>query len=181
MQLSRVVAAAVVVLLGGAVVFSLRQVGATDGAAAVRPSRSSATPGVPSTVMTTRPTPRSDQAPPTTAADVGDPAVVAAEGLAAWGRLAASGDLDDVRGLFADDGPQMELFESEPGVGGLPYAVTFKEEERVVTGEEARLSGVVRFVRTGEPTQSFRWTVVLRQSGGEWSIWTVEETQPATG
>src|SRR5690606_31550154 len=127
-----------------------------------------------SIVATTRPPAIS--APPSTGVDDGDLAAVAAEGLAAWGRLAASGDLDEVRGLFADDGPQMELFESETGVGGLPYAVTFEEEDRVVTGEEARLNGIVRFVRTGEPTQSFRWTVVLRQSNGEWSIWTVEET-----
>lgn len=182
MQASRLVAVVIVALLGGAAVWSLRSGRETEPRAVAAPTVSVST--VPASVAAES-VPVTEATPSSAVPRADDPGAVAAEGLAAWGRFAVTGDLAEMSGLFAADGPQMTRFEEEAGgfdrVDGPAYSVTFTEEERDVSGDEARLSGIVRFVRTGEPTQSFDWTIVLHRKDEEWTIWTVEETEPAAG
>lgn len=111
-----------------------------------------------------------------------DPQEVVAEGLAAWGRFGVSGDLATVAPWFDDRGPQWEVLRkeapalAEDAVGNPPYTVTV--EDAVVAGDrrDLRVEARVRFVRTGEPSQSFRWLVHLRRGDeGLWKIWTVED------
>lgn len=113
-----------------------------------------------------------------------DPLEVVGEGLEAWGRFGVSKDLADVAGWFHPRGPQFERFEieaSEEPLGGPPYVVDFQPGDTESLGDEMRVSARVVFVRTGEPSQSFDWVIVLRRDDQRWSIWTVEETDRQTG
>lgn len=104
------------------------------------------------------------------------------EGLAAWGRFAVSGDLDVLEPWFDNEGPQYGLLAAEAArlaasPLGLPeYSVTMSAPQ---VGEvhhgEASVEGRVVFARTGEPSQSFWWSVLVRRSKVGWRIWTVEE------
>ncbi|HSJ35311.1 MAG TPA: hypothetical protein VLB85_09675 [Acidimicrobiia bacterium] len=107
-----------------------------------------------------------------------DPVAVIRQGLAAWGRFAASRDLDDVEPWFAVEGPQYLQFIEEaataPAVGGPAYSVTFDPLE-VDAADPDRIRGRVVFVRTGEASQGFDWWIVLRRLDSRLQIWTVEE------
>ncbi len=108
-----------------------------------------------------------------------EPIDVARRGLEAWGRFAASGDLDEVASWFSS-GPQWERFVEETkrgGVDGVAYSVSLTEVEVSEVEDEAVVLGRVVFVRTGEAAQVFRWRIVLVFEGREWRIWTVEEAE----
>lgn len=107
-----------------------------------------------------------------------EPVEVARGGLAAWGRFAASSDLDEVAPWFSPEGPQWERFVEEgegEGVGPPAYIVSLTDQEVSETGREVIVTGRVVFTRTGEASQSYRWRIVLVSDGDEWRIWTVEE------
>lgn len=111
----------------------------------------------------------------------GDVLSVVEEAMAAWGRFAVSGDLDEVEPFFAVDGPQYRLFVEESATlaaappGPPPYRVVVEIADVMRDAAETQVEARVRFVRTGEPSQSFRWIIVVRGVGGEWKVWTVEE------
>lgn len=92
-----------------------------------------------------------------------------------------TGELGEVDTWFIAGGPQFEQFQeeavdlAEDPPGDPPYTVTVGEPEAEVTDGEARVRARVVFVRTGEPSQSFDWVVVLHRVGEGWRIWTVEE------
>lgn len=101
--------------------------------------------------------------------------------MAAWGRFAVSGDLQELGGWFAVDGPQYRQFEGEAKqlasdpIGPPAYSVVV-EDLRVERSEgEARAGGRFVFVRTGEASRSYSWVVVLTRGGGRWVVWTVLE------
>lgn len=110
------------------------------------------------------------------AVDLG-PVAVVEEGLAAWGRFAASRDMADVEAWFEHDGPQYRQFraETDDASSTRRYTVTSEIIESEETGDEARVRVDAMFIRTGEPSQRFRWVVVLRNRADGWRIWTVEE------
>lgn len=118
---------------------------------------------------------------PTPVTGQGDVVSVVEEAMAAWGRFAVSGDLDEVEPFFVVDGPQYRLFVEESATlaaaapGPPPYRVLVETFEVLKDAGEERVTARVRFVRTGEPSQSFRWVIVVRRVGGEWKVWTVEE------
>lgn len=107
-----------------------------------------------------------------------DPVAVIRHGLAAWGRFAASRDLDEVEPWFAVEGPQylqfIEEADTAPAVGGPAYSVTFDPLE-IDAADPDRIRGRVVFVRTGEASQGFDWWIVLRRLDSRLQIWTVEE------
>lgn len=109
------------------------------------------------------------------------------EAMAAWGRFAAGGDLSEVEDWFSADGPQFRRFTEEapalltkPG-GEHSYRVTVSELEVVERGDTAEASARVVFVRTGEPSQPFRWDFDLRRSVAGWKVWTVSEADGQRG
>lgn len=103
-------------------------------------------------------------------------------GLAAWGRFAVTGDLSVLKPWFDVDGPQYRQLAAEAeelaavALGPPPYSVVMSDavvvEEAVA---EVRVRGRVVFVRTGEPSQSFDWEVVVRGAAGQRRIWTVND------
>lgn len=117
----------------------------------------------------------------------GDVPRVVEEALAAWGRFAVSGDLDEVEPFFVVDGPQYRLFVEEAVTlagsppGPPPYRVLVEIFDVVRDVAEVRVEARVRFVRTGEPSQSFRWVIVVRRIGHDWKVWTVEEGDAGSG
>lgn len=112
---------------------------------------------------------------------------VVEEAMAAWGRFAVSGDLEEVEPFFVVDGPQYRQFVEEAAAlavappGPPPYRVLVETSNVVRDAAEAQVEAGVRFVRTGEPSQSFRWVVVLRIVGDDWKVWTVEEEHSTGG
>lgn len=101
--------------------------------------------------------------------------------MRAWGRFAVEGDLAEVAGWFATDGPQYRQFEKEAEalaaepVGPPAYAVLTEDLEVEEAGDEAQARGRFVFVRTGEVSQSFQWVIVLIRVEERWLVWTVEE------
>lgn len=103
------------------------------------------------------------------------------EGMSAWGRFAVSGDLETVEPWFSTRGPQWRQFEqeapalAEQPLGEPPYSVVVEVGE--MSGEDSlrRVEARVTWVRTGEPSQTYDWVVVMRRTQGDWRIWTVEE------
>lgn len=134
---------------------------------------------VPSTMATPHP-----RLPSTAPPSSPDARTVLSDGLAAWGRFAVTGNLDTVAPWFSDEGPQWERFASEaPGLaadplGDPPYRVMVEASNMTGDAGEMRVDARVRFVRTGEPSQSFRWQILLRKQSDGWRIWTVEEADP---
>lgn len=122
--------------------------------------------------------------PSTVPASPPDPRTVLSDGLEAWGRFGVTGDLDTLAPWFSSDGPQWERFESEAPelsadpLGDPPYRVTVEAGDLKGDAEEMTVVGRVTFVRTGEPSQTFRWRIVLRNETDGWRIWTVEEAGP---
>lgn len=171
---SRVAAVAVVLALAGGVALASRQ---SDDQSA--PSTAVST--IASTGSTTTSTTSLTVEPvATTLASTGEPTAVIAGGLAAWGEFAVTGDLGGLEPWFDPAGPQFDRFREEAPdlgadpLGDPPYTVTFEESDREVSDDEIRVHARVVFVRTGEPSQSFNWVIVLRQAE-TWQIWTVEE------
>jgi hypothetical protein len=129
-----------------------------------------------STTVTTPAAATSTSAPVTGERDV---LSVVEEAMAAWGRFAVSGDLDEVEPFFAVDGPQYRLFVEEAVAlavappGPPPYRVSVETSDLVGDAAEARVEARVRFIRTGEPSQSFRWVIVVRRVGDDWKVWSV--------
>ncbi len=165
-------AVAGMLLLGVLVVVVLPAVtggsAATPGATAV--TRSRATPG--NTVPVAKEDPR---------------IAAAREALNAWGEFALTGSLDVLVGRLAPDGPQYRLLADEakrlseqPMVGPV-YAITM--EAATVTGSgstETVIAATVRWSRSGEVGQSYRWELVLRPDDhGRWFLWTVRDRSTA--
>lgn len=117
------------------------------------------------------------------APDAGPRAVVEA-GLAAWGRFAVSGHLAELEPWFDPEGPQYGLLAAEaPELADAPlgapaYSVVMSDPVVYSSVSETLVEGRVVFARTGEPSQSWRWRVVLRARDGSWRIWTVEDLAP---
>lgn len=103
------------------------------------------------------------------------------EGLAAWGRFAVSGDLGELEPWFDHDGPQYGRLASEAKelaaqpLGPPPYSVVMFDPVVEAVGDEVRVSGRVVFARTGEPSQSFDWRLIVRGPVHDRRIWTVED------
>lgn len=99
--------------------------------------------------------------------------------MAAWGRFAVTGDLEEVSPWFAPDGPQYRQFEEEAEmlssapIGPPPYTVLVEDLHVEEWDGGARAEGGFVFVRTGEPSQSFHWVIELTRRGGRWQVWTV--------
>lgn len=111
-----------------------------------------------------------------------DALIVIEEGLAAWGRFAVTGDVDSLQPWFDVDGPQHVLLVKEAAklaadpLGAPAYSVVMADPRREHGGgDRTRVTGRVVFARTGEPSQSFNWGIVLHRSATGWRIWTVEE------
>lgn len=104
------------------------------------------------------------------------------EALTAWGRFGVTGDLEEVAPWFITEGPQYQTFVEEAAVisarppGPPPYTVTASEVKVEKTDGEIRVSARVVFIRTGEPSQVFRWVIVLRRRADGWRVWTVEDS-----
>lgn len=181
---SRLAGAVVVLLVGGAAFVGIdhgRGRSAEMTPSVVQPVRREAALAIPSST-TVRSTPTTTA--PTTFATrlASDPMTVVHEGIEAWGLFAVTGDLSVVQPWFSLAGPQYELFEREArgnagiALGGEPYAVTLQDETLTEAGDTAQVRGRVVFVRTGEPSQPFRWTIDLVWESERWLIWTVSET-----
>ena len=176
----RAAGAVLVVLLGGVIATVVNAPTTTDPVQTFTDegtSRQDAAPARQSStdVTTTRP---AYTVGVTSAPSLDSPESVTREALAAWGRFAASGDLAVVRAWFALDGPQYGRFAKEArwgGVGGDPYAVTLEVIDELTLPGSAQVTGRVVFVRTGEPSQSFRWSIELVRGDGRWLVWTVDE------
>lgn len=152
---------------------------------------SAATTAVPPTTTTQSPTttteaPSTSVAPTTTVAATSStiavsPIVAAREALTAWGRFAVSGDLDRLEGFLHPDGPQFEQLAAEAGtladepLGPPPYTVMLVGPRIVELGPSgAVVRGGVKFARQGEPTQRYRWDLVMVPGeDGDWLLWTV--------
>ncbi len=108
------------------------------------------------------------------------PAVEAA--LVAWGEFAVTGDLDLVATTFDRAGPQYAQLRSEAPalaadpLGPPPYVFTLSEASLHRPAlDRAVVVGDVTLDRLEEPTQSFRWRIVMNWVGGEWLLWTVRD------
>lgn len=177
----RVAAAAVVAALAAALAWTgvLDHSPPRDPPGSVAPS---APPSVPVTVRSpsTVATRRADRPIVRTTAVERDVLTVVTEGLAAWGQFAVSGDLAHVAPWFDAGGPQFAQFEDEAGnlsiepLGNPPYTVLLEDPVVDRIGADAAVVGRVIFVRTGEPSQSFHWRLVVREGIDGPKIWTVE-------
>lgn len=102
--------------------------------------------------------------------------------LAAWGEFVADGDLERLKPLFAEDGPQFQQLAGEaPGLVGNPgpsYTVTTEDESVTAVDEaEAVVTANVIWRRPAEEDQEYRWKVVLRRADNDrWLLWTVRES-----
>lgn len=190
-------AVAFLALLAGALVWVVVVGGADEASsdttgivAVVTPA--SAVPSPPSSVSTT--TTASTAAPTTlpptvltfppppvevTLADV-LPAVDAA--FAAWGEFAVTGDLDLVESTFDAAGPQYTQLRGEAPalsadpLGPPPYVFTVIDPRlRRPDPDRAVVVGDVTVDRPEEPTQTFRWRIVMSWVGGDWRLWTVDD------
>lgn len=184
MRPARLVAAALIATLAGGAAYVIGR----EGTSVPVPDRTDIAP-VTTVTSHRRPVPNSTLAPdpplPSTEAPSSpDPRTVLSDGLAAWGRFAVTGDLDMVAPWFSSDGPQWERFESEAPdlsadpLGDPPYRVTVEAGDPEGDANEMTVEGRVTFVRTGEPSQTFRWRIVLRNETDGWRIWTAEEAAP---
>lgn len=175
-------ALAMTALLALAVVGAWRSGEQRDDAAAPESRTTVTPPPSPSAPTTVRST-MADTTAVKATVPPGEQDVVAVirQGLAAWGRFAASGDLGEVEPWFAVEGPQYLQFIEEagaaPAVGGPAYRVTFDPLE-VDGADPDRIRGRVVFVRTGEASQGFDWWIVLRRLDSRLQIWTVEQGRP---
>jgi len=107
------------------------------------------------------------------------------EALEAWAAFAGSGDASVLAGHFHPGGPQAALLLQEARslrvLGGSgPYRFQMSGA-RVLDTERGRtvLTGV-RFTGPGG-SNTWRWEIVLRQSGGRWLVWTVVDVGEAMG
>lgn len=177
----RLVAAMVIAALAGGAVYAAGLERASVPAPAMSDTASASTATshrrpVPSTAAVPAP-PLLSTAPPS----LPDARAVLSDGLAAWGRFAVTGDLDTVAPWFSSEGPQWERFVTEAPeltadpLGDPPYRVMVEASDMTGGAGEMRVDARVTFVRTGEPSQTFRWRIVLREQGDRWRIWTVEE------
>lgn len=168
------VAGAVLVALAGGVALASRPEGVRSPPSTTITTTTSSS----STTVSTTTTPR--EIPSSTLASTSEPIAVVNAGLEAWGEFAVTGDLEVLEPWFDPDGPQFAQFRTEASTlssvppGDPPYSVTFEEIGQETVEGEIRLHGRVVFVRTGEPSQSFDWVIVLRE-GETWQIWTIEE------
>jgi hypothetical protein len=109
--------------------------------------------------------------------------------LDAWARFADSGDVDHLGVAFDRGGPQFARLQSEarvlatrPAAGarysftatGLRVSPRGQDEERVVEAD-------VVVSRAGETDQRFAWQLVMRNSEGQWRLWTVRDRVGADG
>lgn len=175
---ARLVAGGVV---AGLVALAIAAAGSSSPAPATVPAAQSTSTSRVQTTVSVAPQPVETLAATTSARPTvaSDPLVVTEAGLAGWGRFAVSGDLAQLAPWFDPAGPQFELLAAEaPGLveessGSPPYAVTLFDPVVEEEGDTATIGGRVVWARTGEPSQSHDWRIVLRQRDGAWSIWTV--------
>lgn len=162
----------VVAGLAGTLAFSWPPSGEeTDAPESVPVIPATATTASATTITVTTVAPATGSSPPSTAPL--SVLEIVEEGLSAWGRFATSGDLGEMTPWFHADGPQYARFVEEASdllaspLGPPHYSVILTEEET----EGSVVTGRVVFARTGEPSQSFRWRIVVRDR----QIWTVAE------
>ena len=106
--------------------------------------------------------------------------------LGDWGRFGVSGDLNLVKASFWTNGPQYKLLATESSklkrdpIGPPPYNFVLEDPVTVLPVDKGQVvRGVVKSVRQGQPTRSFRWDIYMRQdpsAGGRWRLWTVTNT-----
>ncbi len=126
-----------------------------------------------------RPPPRPSTTSPVPSSAWADVRAAVTGAMAAWGRFAVTGDLEEVSSWFAPDGPQYRQFEEEAErlesapIGPPPYTVLVEDLDVEEWDGGARAEGGFVFVRTGEPSQSFHWVIELTRRGGRWQVWTV--------
>lgn len=183
MRPGRLIAAVVIAALAGGVGYAAGRDDPAGSPALSSDVESASTASTPATTTTTsipaNPSPSSSLLP-----SAEDPLTVLSEGLAAWGRFAVSGDSNAVAPWFSRDGPQWGRFQLEvpelsaDPLGDPPYRVLVEKGDVSGDAEEMWVEARVTFVRTGEPSQTFRWRIVLRREDDGWRIWTVEEADP---
>ncbi|MDP8969474.1 MAG: hypothetical protein M3N52_03035 [Actinomycetota bacterium] len=125
-----------------------------------------------------------DRPPPVApTADDDDPIRAARDALRAWAVFAGSGALDALLPHFAVAGPQFRQLRAEaPSLAGQPssgpaYAFGLRDAELVAnTQRSAVVRGMVVVSRPGEPTQRYRWDIVLRRDhpAQPWRVWTTK-------
>jgi hypothetical protein len=106
--------------------------------------------------------------------------------LGDWGRFGVSGDLNMVKSSFWTNGPQYRQLATESPrlkqhpIGPPAYQFVLEDPVTVLKADKGQLvRGVVKSMRQGQQTRSFRWDVYMRQdpsAGGRWRLWTVANT-----
>ncbi|MFP3914154.1 MAG: hypothetical protein ACLFWM_04715 [Actinomycetota bacterium] len=186
MRPARLGAALLLVVLAGGVAIAATTMDDSEvprvSATASRP-RQSTTATSPAERITSPPASVPTTAASSTRLPDRSPERVVREGMEAWGRFAVAGDLGEVAPWFSPEGPQWRQFQAEAPalsdhpLGDPPYTVTVADLVLSREDPRTRVEATVTFVRTGEPSQTFRWVVVLVGEGEDRAIWTVEEAQ----
>lgn len=115
--------------------------------------------------------------PAAPALNLQDPVAAARAALVAWGDFAGTGDLSQVRRIFAAEGPQLRQLEQEAASierrAGGGYRVALTEAAAEVDGSNATVTGTVSWSRANEADQVYRWAIELRLFDGTWHLFTV--------
>jgi hypothetical protein len=103
--------------------------------------------------------------------------------LGDWGKFGVSGDLNVVKASFWTNGPQYrQLARESPRlkqhpIGQPAYQFVLENPVTVLRADKGQVvRGVVKSIRQGQQTRSFRWDIYMRQdpsAGGRWRLWTV--------
>lgn len=100
--------------------------------------------------------------------------------LAAWGKFAVSGNLDEVRPYFAANGTQFRSFESEATSlqaappGGAPLNMTMTNPTTLRASDDSWIvQGPVSITRQGEQDQTLNWRIQMQETDGVWQVATV--------
>lgn len=101
---------------------------------------------------------------------------VVADALVAWGKFAASGNLEDVEGFFDPDGPQWASLSAEAGSVGTGFAAEIVERSLLVNADSSKFVGEITF-SSNDDHETVTWMIDLRQTpGSRWLIWSVSDT-----
>jgi hypothetical protein len=133
-----------------------------------------------------RPTMDGRAAKPVTAVDPLTPRLLDASrsALAAWGRFAVSGSLDEVGRVFDQSGPQFERLTAEsrgitahpPGAPAYTFTLTSGTVLRSARADERIVRADVVVSRPNEEEQQFGWDLVMRRGTEDrWLLWTVRD------
>lgn len=115
-----------------------------------------------------------DSTPPDSTGEI----AAAEEAMSAWARFASTGDLQAVKGVFAEDGPQyQQLVQEAPTLSNEGAHYRFALADPVLL-QPGLVRGLVTVSRPGEPDQNYVWDVELRLMEGRWQVWTVRTANP---